>query len=389
MQVPPRVFRADDARRSMPEVFERLVPSLGQSDPLADEVLTELEEFPPRERHALIARALDAQKAGPRRLVELVSLVSSPPPWVNWTRINRAGRTFFRAGALGGITLGMCSLVYGYASPVGNKPLAFSGALEKKAERRLAETGRFVTAVATTQGCVPGGAGFRAAIHVRLMHAQVRNLALKDTRWNHETWGIPINQHDMLATVLLFSAVFIHGIRRLGVHVTKQEAEDYQHLWRWIGWVMGVREDLLPQTVEEAERQARFVRMTQGPPDDDSRALVDALMNEPLRRATNESEKRRAQRQVTAARGLCRALLDKETADALGLPEGGSGDFLPTIRRTFELLEHIRRRITPLDHLVERLGGRYWDWSVERGLKDGGVLYPLPSSLEGSPRSLK
>lgn len=388
MLVPQRVVNADEVQQDMPDLFDLLVPSLEESDPLADRVLQELEHYPSSERHRLIAAALEPAGGGPQRLQELVRVASRPPAWVNWTRINRAGSIFFRAGLLGSMTLGMRCLVYGYAAPVGNKPLAFSGALEKKAERRLAETARFVTAVARAEGTRPGGDGFRAAIHVRLMHAQVRRLSLQDPRWNHQAWGIPINQHDMLATVLLFSAVFVDGIRVLGVHVSEEEAEDYQHLWKWVGWVMGVREELLPSTAQEAIRRALFFRRTQGEPDDDSRALVDALMEEPLRRARTALERRRAEAQVATARGLCRALLDKETADALCLPEGGSERFVPKVRRALKILEYVRRRVTPLDHLVEKLGGSYWQWSVERGLRGGGVLFPLPLSLEGTPRGL-
>ena len=50
-----------------------------------------------------------------------------------------------------GLTLAT-SLVLGYASPGGNKPLAFSGQLEKRAPQRLLETSRFVEAT-----CLPGG----------------------------------------------------------------------------------------------------------------------------------------------------------------------------------------------------------------------------------------
>jgi hypothetical protein len=36
---------------------------------------------------------------------------------------------FLRPGLLGGLVLGLRSLVYGYAAPAGNKPLVFSGRL--------------------------------------------------------------------------------------------------------------------------------------------------------------------------------------------------------------------------------------------------------------------
>ncbi|MEZ4249513.1 MAG: hypothetical protein R3B99_14890 [Polyangiales bacterium] len=45
----------------------------------------------------------------------------------------------------------------------------------------------------------------------------MRRLLLRSERWKSELWGAPINQHDMAATSLLFSVVFLSGIRQFGV----------------------------------------------------------------------------------------------------------------------------------------------------------------------------
>lgn len=306
------------------------------------------------------------------------------PAWVDSEQVNRAGAVFFRAGVLGGIVLGMRSLVYGYASPVGNKPLALSGALERTAQRRLAETSRFVAAVCTKDGLLPGREGFSYCIYVRLMHAQVRRMALSDERWDAERFGLPINQHDMLATVLLFSVVFIDGLSLVGLETTDEEQRDYQALWRLVGFYLGVEEELLPRTVEEARRKADFIRLTQGEPDEDSRALVAALMNEPLRRARSERERRLATAHVAFAKTVCRALLDPETARGLGLDSGAPGSFVPRLRATMRLLERIRKRVAPLDELVRRLGAQYWDFSASHVRKD--EAFALPFALEGRTR---
>lgn len=386
MEIPPRVHHAVEAQIRFPDLFERLLPALADSDPLADRAISDLRAFPASTAHRLIASALDGDRSVPASLAELVDVSQKVPDWVDMSRIDRAGRVFFRAGIFGGLSLGMRSLVYGYAAPVGNKPLAFSGALEKKAQRRLAETGRFVTSVTEEGQMRPGGQGFRNTIHVRLMHAQVRGLALEDPRWNRAAWGLPINQHDMLATILLFSSVFLEGIRRFGVDVTTEEEEDYIALWCWVGVVMGVRADLLPRSATEAHRMGEFVRLTQGPPDADSRALVSALLKEPLRQARSPEELRRARKMVAAAEGICRALLDEDTARALGLRPTFSTGVIAPVHRTFDVLGKIRRRIPALDDWVQRAGARYWAWNVERGLRGGGAMFPLPTKLEGASR---
>jgi len=293
---------------------------------------------------------------------------------------------FFRAGLLGGLTLGMRCLVYGYAAPAGNKPLALSGALEKKAQRRLAETSKFVAAVCTRGGLRPGQPGFDYCLHVRLMHAQVRALSLRDPRWNGRAWGHPINQHDMLATVLLFSVVFLGGLRILGLHVSSEEEEDFVHLWRLVGHYLGVDPTLLPQSAAQARREADFIRATQCPPDDDSRALVRALLNEPLRAARSERERRLAEAHLRFVRKMCAALLDEKTARGLDLETQDGASAVLRVAATMRFLEGIRLRVPKLDPLIQKAGARYWAVTANRGF-DAASAFALPRALSGILRA--
>lgn len=389
MSILPRVVHQHEARARFGDLVDRVSPYLLETDPFADRAVLELSGLEPMRRHEAIGAALAGAAFGRPSdavvLVALEELVASSkqvPPWVDWDRIDRAGRIFWRAGLLGGLTLGLRCLVYGYSAPAGNKPLALSGALTKMADRRLAETGRFITATCRPGQMRPGGEGFVMTVRVRLMHAQVRALIGARSDWCQE-WGAPINQHDMLATILLFSCVFVDGIRKLGVRVSRQEADDFQHLFRWVGTVIGVAPELLPSNYEEASRLAEYVRLTQGPPDDDARELVEALLAGPLRAASSEAQRRSAERHVAVVRGLCRGLLDKETADGLGLPKDGFARLLPGVKTTFSILESLRRRVPRLDPFVESLGERYWDFSLTKGLQDEPAQFRLPEKLWG------
>jgi hypothetical protein len=384
----------------------RLVPYLEAGDPPADAAVAALAEIPGPERHAVVHEALAGT---PRRslpaLDQLVAGARRVPPWVDWERLDRAASLFRRAGLLGGITLGLKSLVFGYAAPAGNKPLAFSGRLTTQADRRLAETGRFVAAVCQPGGLRPGELGWQLSLEVRLMHAQVRRLLLASGRWSHELWGFPINQHDMMATVLLFSKVFVDGLRQLGLSVSAQEADDYQHLWRWVGHLLGVVPELLPTTYGEASRLADFVHLTQGPPDDDSRALVRALLEGPRRRARQRAEHdlgaaagaqdpgirrelRLAEAHVAAASAVCRTLIGDELADALGLEDSKYRHVTRGVRLVTRALEEVRRHSSSLQQGLERLGDRYWAASVAAGLGGLPAVYALPERLDGSASGL-
>jgi hypothetical protein len=185
----------------------------------------------------------------------------------------------------------------------------------------------------------------------------------------------------MLATILLFSCVFIDGIRKLGVHVTTQEADDYQHLFRYVGELIGVEPTLLPTTHAEGMRLAQLIRLTQGAPDEDSRELVSALIDGPLRAAKTDDERQVALRQVAVARGICRGLIGDELADALGLARDRHRLWVPSMRATLRVLETLRRNLPRVNDFVQRLGGQYWDASVRRGLRGVPARYEFPQHL--------
>jgi ER-bound oxygenase mpaB/B'/Rubber oxygenase, catalytic domain len=378
---PRRMKNRKLARARFGESAERLVPYLERADPLADAAVAALAAQSAVEREAAIDAALSEAASPLPALAALVASAYSVPPWLDEARLLRANEVFLRAGLLGGITLGLCSLVYGYAAPAGNKPLAFSGRLTERADRRLAETGKFVTAVTEPDGLRPGALGWRSVLRVRLMHAQVRRLLLDSGRWSFDEWSQPINQADMLATILLFSCVFIDGIRKLGVHVTAEEADDYQHLFRYVGVLIGVEPALLPTTHAEAMQLAELIRLTQGAPDEDSRELVRALIEAPARAAKSAHELKRSERQVAVARGICRGLIGDELADALGLPRDRNRHLVTAIRFALHGLEKLRRSLPPVNDFVQHLGSRYWDATVRRGLQGVPARYELPQRL--------
>jgi hypothetical protein len=134
----------------------------------------------------------------------------------------------------------------------------------------------------------PHAEGFRAALKVRLMHAQVRQLLLGSDRWHSDRWGVPINQVDMAGTVLVFSYAVLMGLDRLGVQVEPHEREDLVHLWRCVGWLLGVTPDLLCATNAQAEALWDLIASTQEPADDDSRRLVAAFLESPLIRPAQD-----------------------------------------------------------------------------------------------------
>ncbi len=353
-------------------------------DPLGDAAASALAALPKgqgfRMLDTALSKGISAVDAAPDALTALIADTERRPFWVDLRRVERGGAVFLRAGILGGIVLGVESLILGYASPGGNKPLVFTGALEERAARRVGETARFVEAVSRPGGMARFGDGFAISVKVRVMHAEVRRLIGASKGWRRELWGEPINQHDMAATIILFSAVVVDGLRKLGHALSSEETEELMHLWSYVAHLMGVEHDLIPRSFDDASRTARMIEATQGPPDDDSRALTKAFIESGLRSARTEAERAAARRRIHVAHGVCHALLGDQLADQLAIPRGSLRYALPVLR-AFVKTSGLALQRLPLDGYRQRLGERYWRSAIHLALRGKPAEFRPPEGL--------
>jgi len=382
---PSRYVNLAAARSKFGDRVDRLGRFFVKIDERADAVTAAIEELPKGEGWRIVERGLAlgarAVPEAPLAIRELIEHAEDVPVWVDWETCDRGGELLMRAGPLGGAVLGARSLVLGYASPAGNKPLAFSGRLKESAARRINETARFVQAVCRPGGMRPHAEGWQITVKVRLIHSQVRRMLLRSGRWDAAAWGAPVNQHDMAGTTLLFSVAVIDGLRKLGMRVRREEADRYMHLWRWIGRVIGVDPDILPASEAEAMRLAELVSATMGAPDQDSRNLTRALFESPYEGAVTRRQRRDAERRAAFGRTVCRELIGDELADALGVERTTWRYAMPAMKRLVASVE----RLTHAHPLAERsavvVGSRYWDRVVEIGLQGATYEFVLPSRL--------
>lgn len=364
MTYPSRLTGLETSRREYGEQADRIAAFFMAGDPLADEAVRALGTLPAARQKALVSRALeqgiDAVPDAPAAVQALFRQVEHVPFWVDFERCNRGGAVFFRKGALAGVALGFGALARAYCSAGGNKPLTFTRELIDRAPQRVAETSHYVRTVSQPEGLRPGRPGFVASIKVRLMHARVRLGLMRSPRWRSEAWGVPINQADMAITALLFSHGMTEGVRRLGGRVTAQEEADQLHLWRYAGYLLGVEEELLCSSAEEARRMAALINAIDAGPDEDSRRLLAAMLApENFRARLGDPTLASAVR--TCYLGACRALLG-EHAEAAGLPPGRHDiAFRALVRPTLKLISHTVPFMPGSNEKLMGLGHAYWE----------------------------
>lgn len=143
--------------------------------------------------------------------------------------------------------------------------------------RRLMETAQFVVDMLTHNNFEQDGTAVVAVQKVRLMHATIRHFA-QQRNWDRDTYGIPINQEDMVGTLLSFSVVIIDGLEQLGIRLTPEEREAYLHLWHVVGAMMGIDEDLLSENETDCRDLMNAILAQQSGPSMEGAELTDACI---------------------------------------------------------------------------------------------------------------
>ncbi len=244
-----------------------------QTDPLADEVISKIIDLGLEAQINAVFMTL-VRNDGYSKLhfdqfpPEVISLIdhyfeesAKLPSWADQTKIKKGQEVFGVYGPEVFMLLNVKSLPMCYTCAKGAKVLYDTGRLTEHGGqidplvRRLMETAQMVVNVLQPGGLSPQSNGIISTQKVRLIHASIRYF-LKHPKYNPSGWdmqllGEPINQEDLAGTLMSFSPVILSGLKQMNISLTDDQIEAYTHCWKVIGHLMGVNEDLLPDTFEE------------------------------------------------------------------------------------------------------------------------------------------
>ena len=146
------------------------------------------------------------------------------------------------------------------------------------------------------------GPGFIAARKVRLLHASMRYLLQNPKRfsvgkdvsdkslakglvaelagkeWPADELGVPVNQQDLAYTLLTFGLAIPEGLERWHVKLSDKEQEAFLHAWRVVGWIIGIKDDLLPTSVAHARQLRSDISKEQAGATEMGRDMTSVLM---------------------------------------------------------------------------------------------------------------
>jgi hypothetical protein len=349
---------ADQLRK--PQRWRAVGDGLMRGDPAADRVVAWAHEYGMASAHALIQQAIagpvSAHAALPPPLRDFMQMVTATPAWLRPELLERGALACHRAGMPGFYALRDLALMGGYRLAAINQTLIATGELARGARRRLANTVKWQIDCTEPGGLAYGQPGFRSTLQVRVLHAMVRRRVQRQPDWSTETWGLPVNQTDMLGTYLGFSVLFLLGQRFLGVPVRDDDAQAVMHLWKYIAWLMGVDEDLLVDDELEGRALLHDLLLAQAPADESSLLLGRALMDEPMARHYRWLPTWRRRFERARHLSLNRYFLGRRGMRELGLPQG-VWPWFPLLSIPYTTVRHrMLRRLPGGNAYLERSG---------------------------------
>ncbi|AZP15973.1 oxygenase MpaB family protein [Streptomyces aquilus] len=184
---------------------------------------------------------------------EYLEATRVPPGWVDWSEMEKARLFFIDNNVHVSTALSFAAMPACYVVPHVARLLSATHGLKYPA-KRMAETGQFTVRLMQPDAFESGSRFIPAAQKVRLLHASIRHHLRRENRWDVDALGVPICQEDMIGGQMFFSLLVLDSLHRLGIHMSQEGAEAYYYAWRVVGAMLGVDQDAVPKSLDDARQ---------------------------------------------------------------------------------------------------------------------------------------
>lgn len=333
--------------------------ALLKGDEAMDKVVVWMLQNPKQHRQyfsTALYKGLDQLPQPIPELTEFFNLVTTAPAWLDQEKMYEALTFIYRLGANSGFVLRDLSLMMGYLYPGLNQPLILTGALNKNAAKRFAETYKWWMDITHPNAFERFNTGFTSTIYVRFIHALVRHQLNQSGKWDTEAWGLPINQYDQAMTNIGFSSVLLLGIRGLGIFPNTREVQSFLHFWKYAGWLMGVDEHWLIDKEAAGWKLLHWLPFTHPQTDESSQLLAVALSQEPYARKYKCFRSLQQKFAYHHHLQITQFFMGRKKMQALGLEQHSAAWYAYYLIARNTVLYTSARRIKKLDNLLLKCG---------------------------------
>ena len=182
------------------------------------------------------------------------------PTWVDQAKLQTAGYFYTKRGQYLGLLYGFGSGMMSCAIPNEARAVYYSkGGADMR--DRISKTAKLGHDIGDLNAYQPSGDMVVTAVKTRMVHAAVRHLLPQSPYWP-EVGGqkpIPISQADIMVTWHSLATFAMRNLKAWGLRIPRSEADGYLHLWQVTAHMLGVKDEYIPASWDEANAQAAQV----------------------------------------------------------------------------------------------------------------------------------
>ncbi len=218
-------------------------------------------------------------KGLPSELREFIENARRRPEWVDDRKLDLAYRFNEKRGLYLGVLYGMASGMMSTVIPKEARAVyhSYGGANMKD---RITKTAKLGYDIGTPNAYADDGEMIVTCVKTRLTHAGVRSLLPKSPHWSQVApEDIPISQADMMVTWHSLATTVNRKMVEWGVPIPVEESEAYLHSWQLCAHMLGIDDEYIPASWDEANSQADQVLTPMLAPTAEGVNLADILMD--------------------------------------------------------------------------------------------------------------
>lgn len=251
---PNELTSAPDSVRNRILADARLVDRMRaytfMGDRIADPYAALMPEYGFRRLVQMLGEACDggiaAVKDAPPELHAFMEAMERVPAWLDMNMVEEGARAERAAVAVVSPFSLRAAFIATFLNKYAALPMAFTGTLSNEsAARRVKETATFFSTSVMPGALARGGAGFKAAAMVRLMHSMVRFNVMRKGRWDVSVYGVPIPQVDQMPAGLIGITMMAQQMMKAGRTEFTAAERARVELSRYRCYLLGLPEPLL------------------------------------------------------------------------------------------------------------------------------------------------
>ncbi|NLU84286.1 oxygenase MpaB family protein [Rhodococcus sp. HNM0569] len=210
---------------------------------------------------------------------DFVERARQMPSWSDSAKLDAAVRFNDKRGLYLGVLYGFASGMMSTVIPKEALAVYYSkGGANMK--RRISKTAKLGYDIGSRNAYAPDGQMIVTAVKTRLAHAGVRHLLQTSQTWNHMApEDIPISQRDMMVTWHSLPTTVMRTLKAWEVPIAPDESEGFLHSWQISAHMLGIEDQYIPATWDDAESQAREVLDPILAPTPEGLKLADMLLD--------------------------------------------------------------------------------------------------------------